>query len=260
MSLGPLDHDRGLLLGDGLFETVLAERGRLVLFEAHADRLARGCALLGLPAPEPDALSAAALATLADAGLTGERAAVRLTWTCGDGGRGLDRPDHPKPRLLAAAALAPKPEGAASLSLAAVRRHATSPVGRVKSLSYLDNVLARREARACGADEALMLNTRDELACAAAANLFWLKDGALFTPALDCGVLDGIIRGEVLGRAAALGVACQEVHAPLDALNDAEAVFLTNSLIGVRPVRGLDGRAFETNALVDQLAALVAAL
>jgi branched-chain amino acid aminotransferase/4-amino-4-deoxychorismate lyase len=255
MDFGALSHDRGLLLGDGLFETVLAERGQLVLFEAHADRLTRGCALLGLPAPGPDALSAAALAALADAGLTGERAAVRLTWTCGDGGRGLDRPERPTPRLLAAAALAPRPEGAASLSLATVRRHATSPVSRMKSLSYLDNVLARREARARGAEEALMLNTQGELACAAAANLFWLKDGALFTPALDCGVLDGIIRGEVIARAAALGVACAEVHAPLEALDGAEAIVLTNSLIGVRPVSAFAGTEFAPAGLVADLAA-----
>lgn len=249
----PID-DRGLLLGDGLFETLLSQDGRLIAFHAHAERLIAGCAVLGLPAPAIPRLRAASEAALARAGLQTGRAAVRLTWTAGSGGRGLDRPAEPIPRLLASAAPSPAPTGPARVALSAVRRNAASPTSRLKSLAYLDNVLARREAQAAGADEALMQNTDGRLACAAAANLFWIDQGRLFTPALDCGVLAGIQRGTVLAAARRLGVETVETHAGPAALDQAQALFLTNSLIGVRPVSALGGRALADHPLVGRLA------
>jgi branched-chain amino acid aminotransferase/4-amino-4-deoxychorismate lyase len=236
-------HDRGLLLGDGLFETVLWTRGRLVLFEAHAERMARGCAVLGLPAPDAAELEAAAKSAVEAAGLVEARAAVRLTWTAGPGGRGLDRPEPVSPRLIATAAAAPVRREPARLATSTVRRNDGSPASRLKTLAYLDNVLARREARAAGGDEALMLNTRGELACAAVANLFWIEGGALITPALDCGVLDGVMRGQVLRAAVELGLETREARAGREALARAEGLFLTNSLIGVCEVGTLDGAA-----------------
>ena len=134
-----------------------------------------------------------------------------------------------------------------------IRRNETSPAARLKTLSYLDNVLARAQARAAGADEALLLNTRGELACAAVANLFWIAGGRLYTPALECGVLEGIMRRQVLAAARALGIETVETAAPRAALDDAEALFLTNSLAGVRPVAELDGRAFGDHRLVEAI-------
>ncbi len=246
--------DRGFLLGDGLFETLLADDGRLVWFEAHAARLVAGCAELGLPAPSLSALREAAEAAVAGAGLAAARAAVRLTWTAGSGGRGLDRPDHLVPALYAGAASAPRLTHPARLATAEVRRNAGSPASRLKTLAYLDNVLARREARAAGADEALMLNTAGEVACAAAANLFWVAEGRLFTPALGCGVLAGVARAGVLKLCNDHGMAVAEVHAGPGALGACEALFLTNSLIGVRAVSRLDGRALWPHPLIERLA------
>jgi len=241
--------DRGLLLGDGLFETILAEGGQLHLPDLHIDRMIRGCAVIGL-AP-PDAAEARRAAEQAAAGISG-RAAVRLTLTAGSG-RGLDRPAAARPRLLASASGAPEPSGPARLCTVSVRRNDGSPASRVKSLSYLDNVLARREARARGADEALMLNSRGEIAGAAAANFFWIEQGRLFTPALACGVLDGIIRGQVLAAAEALGVEVVEIRAAADRLGAAEGAFLTSSLIGVLSVLEIDGRALDAHRLVEAL-------
>jgi branched-subunit amino acid aminotransferase/4-amino-4-deoxychorismate lyase len=234
--------DRGLTLGDGLFETLLAEDGVLRDVAPHLARMAAGCAVLGLPPPDPAQAEGRLRQALAAAGLLGGRAAVRLTLTAGAGGRGLDRPEAPVPVLFAAAAPAPALARPAHLILAEVRRNDASPASRLKTLSYLDNVLARREARAAGADEAVMLNTRGEVACAAAANIFWLSGDVLNTPALDCGVLAGIARARVLNAAVELGLVVREVRAGPDALREADAVFLTNSLIGVQAVGRLAGR------------------
>ncbi len=249
----PLD-DRGFLLGDGLFETILWTNGVLEHFAAHAGRLARGCDTLGLPAPDPADLRSAAVAAVENAGLRAARAAVRLTWTAGSGGRGLDRPDAPRPRLLATAAPQAPPTGAARLATVDVRRNEGSPTSRLKTLGYTDNLLARRAARAAGADEALMLNNRGDIAGGAAANLFWFAGEVLCTPALDCGVLDGVMRGVVIARARVQGLRVEEVAAPAEALAGARGLFLTNSLIGLRPVRALDGRAIAPHPAVASLA------
>jgi branched-subunit amino acid aminotransferase/4-amino-4-deoxychorismate lyase len=246
--------DRGFTLGDGLFETVLWEEGRLVFWAEHFTRLERGCGTLGLPAPDEATARSAALAAVRVLGET--RGAVRLTLTAGSGGRGLDRPAEPDPRLVATAAPAPLAAGPATLATSTVRRNRGSPASRLKTLSYLDNILARREATAAGADEALMLNTDGEVACAAVANLFWLKDGVLHTPALECGVLDGVIRARLLTGAS---LPVREVRAGLDAVRGADAVYLTNSLIGIRPVSRLDGRDLPMRPDIYQQSAQVIA-
>ncbi len=237
--------DRGLLLGDGLFETVLWENGALAAFEAHTQRLIAGCATLGLPSPDGEALKSAAMAAIADAGLENTRAAVRLTWTAGSGGRGLDRPAPVRPRLIATAAAAPKPTTPARLIVSTIRRNEGSPAARLKTLAYLDNILARREARAAGADEALMLNNRSEIAGAAAANVFWFEGDSLVTPALKCGVLAGIMRAAVIERARGLGWTVREDRAPVPVLTGARGMFLTNSLIELRAVATLGGRTVQ---------------
>lgn len=252
--------DRGFTLGDGLFETLLAVRGRVIALEAHLDRLDRGCAALGLPTPDRDEIAAALATALFAQGLTDARAAVRLSWSAGSGGRGLDRPDPVRPRLTATAAPAPTPGRPLTLVTAGVRRNHASPASRLKSLNYLDNVLARREARAAGADEALMLNTKGEVACAAAGNLFWLAGGTLHTPALACGVLDGVVRGRLLARLGTLGLEGQETAGAAAALAAAEAIFVSNSLIGLAPVLALDGRPLAPHPLTAALQSLIAEL
>lgn len=249
----PLD-DRGLLLGDGLFETLWVRDGVPADWAAHMERMALGCAALGLPAPDLDGALAAAQEALRQAGLLSGPAALRLTWTAGSGGRGLDRPAEAVPRLFATAAPLTPSLDPLQVITARTRRNASSLTSRHKTLSYLDNVLARREARLVGADEALILNTDGHVACASAANLFWLTQGRLLTPALDCGVLPGVTRAQVLQRASQGGLETAEVMLGPDALDGAEAIFLTNSLMGVRPVWSLDGRRLDPAAVPTWLA------
>jgi branched-subunit amino acid aminotransferase/4-amino-4-deoxychorismate lyase len=242
----PLD-DRGLLLGDGLFETILARDGELILFDAHIERMQAGCMALGLPAPDMDDARDLCQAMLAESDALTGRFAVRMTLTAGSGGRGLERPAAPEPHIFASVAPSPRPQGPVALVTSDLRRNEGSPSARLKTLSYLDNVLARRLAAPA---EALLLNNRGEIACAAAANIFWVRGGKLFTPHRDCGVLDGIMRRQVMAAARV-----EEVQAPRAMLEGAEAVFLTSSLIGVRPVASLDGASLRTHPMVERLIA-----
>jgi branched-chain amino acid aminotransferase/4-amino-4-deoxychorismate lyase len=226
-----------------------------VAADAHLARLADGCATLGLAVPDLAAGRRMMVAALAKA--PHGRVAVRLTLTAGSGGRGLERPAALRPRMFAMAAPAPAPQGPARLATSAVRRNEGSPTSRLKTLAYLDNVLARREAVAAGADEALMLNGAGEVACASAANLFWIDQGRLLTPRLACGVLAGVVRAQVLAAGARLGVETQEVRAGRDALRAADGVFLTSSLIGVRAACRLDGEDLPAHRLVEALAQAV---
>ncbi len=225
--------DRGFTLGDGLFETVLAIDGSLRHLADHEARMIAGCAVIGLPAPS--------LGQLADAvpALGASRQAVRFSWSAGTGGRGLERPGVVTPTLSVTVSPAPLPGPARLVTARTVRRNEQSPAAGLKTLAYLDNVLARREALDAGGDEAVMLNTQSHLACAAAANLFWIRDGRVLTPALDCGVLPGLARARLMAS-----VDVEEVAAGPEALAAAEAVFITNSLVGVRQVAWLDGRDY----------------
>lgn len=250
----PLD-DRGFMLGHGLFETILWAGGRLEHWDDHLERLERACRALRLPPPARAAARAAAEAALAEAGAP-KRAAVRINWSAGPGGGDLDPPSELRPGLTAMAwALGPAP-GPAKLVTAHVRRNDRSPASRLKSLSALDNVIARAEAVDAGADEALMLNTAGEIACAAAANVFWVRHDEVFTPDLDCGVLDGIMRRQVIAACHDLGLPVQEVYANLGRVAGAP-MFLTSSLSGVRPVASLDGRELLKSPLVAAIAKAV---
>jgi branched-chain amino acid aminotransferase len=169
-TLAPLDHaDRGLTLGDGLFDTALALNGRIAFEAEHIARLVASAATLGIPADA--AAIRAAMRTLAG---RGDRLAIRTTLTRGAGPRGLKPPETPQPTLFATAAPSGRAIAFAPLRLWPTRiaRNDTSPAARLKTLGYLDAVLAARDAAEAGFDEALFLNTRGKVACAGTGNLF----------------------------------------------------------------------------------------
>ena len=165
---------------------------------------------------------------------------LRLTLSRGRAPRGLTTPAAVRPTLLISAARTGPALGPARIVTAvATRRNERSASSGIKSLSYLDNVLARREAERAGADDAILLNTRDRVAEATGANLVVLLDGSLLTPPVEDGALPGIARG-VLIEAGLLRTASLR-H---DELKRAEAMFLCNSL-SIRGVASLDGRSME---------------
>ena len=241
----PLDHtDRGLTLGDGLFDTALALGGRVAFEDAHIARLVASADTLGIPA-DAERIRGAMRALAGQ----GERLAIRTTLTRGSGPRGLKPPDAPNPTLFATAAVSTRAASFAPLRLwpTAIARNDTSPASRLKTLGYGDAVLAAREAAAAGCDEALFRNTRGRVACAGTGNLFALLGTTLVTPPLGDGVLAGIVRAEVLGLAAGCGLRAEERSLGLPDLLGAEAVFLTNSLRLLAPVTAIGDPALASD-------------
>ncbi len=230
-SIAPVDlTDRGLTLGDGLFDTSLARNGKIFLRDAHLDRLAQSAATLAIPFDAT--LAGQALDALA--GTIGN-GSVRLTLTRGGGARGLALPDQPKPLLFGAAGAAPPPFPVVDVITTSIRRNETSPVTKLKALPYLDAILALREAKAKSADDALFENTAGHVACLSIANLFAIFGERLVTPPLEDGVLAGTIRAFVLRNAKQLGFLPEERSMSRAELVQADGVFATNSLRLIAP-------------------------
>lgn len=241
--------DRGYTLGDGLFETLCVRNGRILRREAHLARLSRGAAVIGLPLPALD-LGDALEQVRAANGLT--EAVLRLTISRGEGPRGVLPPAAPNPTvLITAAPLAPAAPPARLVIAQTTRRNERSPLSAIKSLNYLDNILARQEAAAAGADDAVLLNTVDHVAETSIANLFAMLDGELVTPPVRDGALPGIM------RAALLALEGTERSLSADDLSRASALFLSSSL-GLRPVANLSGRSFDSTAICARLTAALA--
>ncbi len=246
--------DRGFTLGDGLFETIRLEDGWIAYLGRHLGRLRHGADFLKIPLHWTDAAIGAGLNAL----IAAERltdASFRITLSRGPGARGIAPPAVPTPTLMITTGALPPPGPPVRAVIATVtRRNEASPLSRLKTLNYLDNILARQEALASGADEAILLNTRGQVAEASIANLFVLQDGVLKTPPVADGALPGIMRRALIER-------CGAVEARLmpEDLMTATAVFLSNSL-GLKPVATIDDVKVgddRSEAAVAQLARIV---
>ena len=229
--------DRGYTLGDGVFETVRLAGGQPAQLHRHLRRLRQGAAVLEIPLPWSDAALAAAFVATAAANGTQDGVA-RLTLSRGPAPRGVLPPASQHPTvLITAGAMPASAQEVRAILCTVTRRNEASPLSRIKSLNYLDGVLARMEASRRNADDALLLNTRGMLAEASAANLVVLSGGRLMTPPVADGVLPGIVRELLIER-------CGMIETTLrpEMLFQAEAVLLSSSL-GLRSVTALDEQA-----------------
>ncbi|MEZ5829847.1 MAG: aminotransferase class IV [Dongiaceae bacterium] len=256
--------DRGLLLGDGLFETLRAYRGHVFKLEDHLQRMAAGAAELAIPLPlDPPSIADGVRETLAANQLSEADAALRITLTRGPGQRGLLPPEDPLPTLIISAAAYHPPasaDGFIAVTSKRVRRNEGSTTSRLKTLCYLDNVIAQSEAEAAGADEAIMLNNRDAIACGGRSNVFAVLDGVLVTPAIEQGALPGITRHAVLAICRTDGIECREGTFGRAELRGASEIFVTNSLLEIVPVRRFDEADFAVGPVTKHIAAAYAAL
>lgn len=251
----PLDaRDRGLLLGDGLFETMLVLNGSPLWNNMHLARMESSARELGLGFQRASIDDA--IAAILD-GIDESHHVLRLTLTRGGAVRGLGANGGSPTLLLSldpfdAALMFQK----ATLITSTLRRNPHSIACRLKTISYIDNIAAAREAAARGADDALMLNTAGNAACSTIANLFILKDGQLITPSRDQAILTGVMRQVLIAAAAHIGIATQERGVAPDELLAADAVFLTNSLRFIRPVTALDQQPLVSADLSGLMAAM----
>jgi branched-subunit amino acid aminotransferase/4-amino-4-deoxychorismate lyase len=239
----PLD-DRGLLLGEGLFETVLVEGGQPQLLGEHLQRWREGAALLGLaPPPGRERVEGLLAEAVAHSGITS--GALRLNWSGGSGGpgqRGLEAsplPDgSPRERFwLQLTEGQPCFDNVRAMVSRWERRNGGSRLSRCKTFAYGPQIQARREARLAGVEEALLLGSQGNLSCGAAANLLVCMEGSWFTPPLSSGCLPGVMRARALARGW-----LQERHLPLREWERWEGALLINSL-GCRVVVECEGRS-----------------
>jgi branched-chain amino acid aminotransferase len=239
-------NDRGFLLSDGLFETMRVYNGKVLGLEDHYARLVAGAAVLKMPVPiKLEEMNAIILKLLEANELSQKDATLRITLTRGSGPRGLLPPADPKPTVMVTVAPYPVSQHApVKLHISnTTRRNERSPLSNIKSLCYLDNVLAKMEAVENKADDAVLLNTKDHVASASAGNIFIVtSDNKIITPRIEDGILPGITRKSVIEICKENGIPLVEQAITVEDLLAAKEVFITNSIVEIQPVASINNQ------------------
>ena len=239
--------DHGLLYGDGVFEGIRAYGGKPFELEEHLERLWESACTLMLAIPiSQEEMADAIRRALEVNGLSD--AYIRVIVTRGEGTLGLD-PDlcHGGAVIVIADKIALYSEeayrkGLEIVSVSVVRNHPQALDPRVKSLNYLNNVLAKMQGKLVGAPEALMLNHLGYVAECTGDNIFTVRQGDVFTPSVTSGILKGITREVVIGLAREAGLVVHEVFMTLHDIYNAQECFLTGTAAEVIAVTRIDGR------------------
>ena len=239
-AIDPLD--QGLLYGFGLFETILVKEGYPSLIRQHINRLFSSAKKIGLTIP----FSISELIWLVEQTIKKNNintGSIRLTITAGNDKSAISTAptviifgrqplaythDHYKQGLTA--------------GFADIKRNEHSPLVRLKTINYLENLLAKRHAQTRGYDEALFLNTSGNLAEGSTSNIFLVKNGGVITPNTDEGLLPGIIRNILLEKCIIMGIPAEERIISEKEVWEADECFLTNSLMGVMPLVKINGK------------------
>ncbi|MCJ7555698.1 MAG: aminodeoxychorismate lyase [Gammaproteobacteria bacterium] len=246
--------DRGLQYGDGLFETIAVFDGHPQLLEFHLARLDRGVTKLKFPAIDLAQLES----EIRLAATSLRKGVLKLILTRGVSARGYRPPEPTQPtRILCGG---PWPAFPVSNSRQGVRarvceqRLAIQPaLAGVKHLNRLEQVLARAEWSDPDVAEGIMLDTEGRLVCGSMSNLYLVHDHGISTPSLHrCGVY-GVMREQVRSACQALDLAWEETDLSLQDAVDADEVFLSNALVGLWPVRELDGRSYPDHPVCREL-------
>ncbi len=233
-------YDHGFLYGDGVYETMRSYGGVVFMLKRHMERLARSAALIRLEVPKIERLIDAVYQTLEANKLSD--AYVRVTLSRGKGPIGLDPGLCGKHTLvIIAEQFREYPlscyEKGVQFIFAKTRRNLVSAIDpKIKSLNFLNNILAKIEAKEKGAYEAIMLNAAGFLTEGTTCNIFFVRNGILCTPSLAAGILDGITRELVIGLASREGIKVEEGMFLTNDLLDASEVFFTNTTAEVMPV------------------------
>jgi len=240
-------YDHGLLYGDGVFEGLRSYSGRVFRLEEHLDRLWKSARAIMLEIPMTRAAMADAVnETLKANGL--RDAYIRLVITRGAGALGLDPNKTSDPQVIIITdkiSLYPEElyrQGLDIVTASTIRNHPAALSPRIKSLNYLNNILAKIEGLQAGCIEALMLNHKGEIAECTGDNIFLVRSGVVLTPPIDAGILEGVTRSAVMELAEQSGREVREIPLTRHDVYIADEVFLTGTAAEVIPVVKIDGR------------------
>ncbi|MFJ9580128.1 aminotransferase class IV [Streptomyces sp. NPDC101191] len=226
--------DHGLTVGDGIFETVKAERGETFALTLHLERLTRSARGLGLPDPDLDEVRRACAAVLEANPM--ELGRLRITYTGGLSPLGSERGDAGATLVVALGETGRRPDSTAVITVPWTRNERGALTG-LKTTSYAENVVALARARERGASEALFGNTVGQLCEGTGSNVFVVLDGRIHTPPVSSGCLAGITRALAVEWTGA-----EETDLPLEVLESADEIFLTSTLRDVQAVHRVDDR------------------
>jgi 4-amino-4-deoxychorismate lyase len=246
--------DRGLAYGDGLFETMAAEEGRIRWLDYHLERLANGCRRLDIGPLDEAALRAEIAAHCPSSG----RAVVKLIVTRGSGARGYRVPDGIRPnRVLAVSSWHGYPRSyypdGIRVRVCELRLGETPALAGMKHLCRLEQVLAQLELRGHEVEQGLLLDTAGYVVGGSSSNVFAISGSRLLTPAVTRNGIAGVMRRVVLEAAGGVGLAAAESNLTLRELQRADELFMTNALMGVCPVARLDDQRFAVGPFTRQL-------
>ena len=234
---------RTLFYGEGVFESFRYRHGLPVLFDKHMDRMEKGADLLKIPLPKKEYIS-----ELVNKAISNSKVGDAYVKICllSNGKSAFYEAANSSQVLVIINKYSP-PSPFAKLKVNFFRTMSESPLRAVKSMNYLDNMLARREAMASGFDEALFVNEREEIVECSASNIFWFKDKTLYTPSEECGCLPGTTRDLILHLVNSYNLQIKKGRFLLQDLTTAEYAFVANSLIGCVPVSEIDGSFFNAD-------------
>lgn len=244
--------DRGFLYGDGLFESIRVCNGRLFRWPQHMKRLRRGAKFLRIKIPfTPRALEKFTARLIAKNKL--REGILRVTLSRGVGVRGYSPRGADKPMLVMS--LHPLPDTALGCKIITpeIRLPAGDSLAQFKTCNKLAQILARAEADAAHAAEALLLNTDGHVAEATSGNVFWILRGAVCTPPLGAGILPGVTRAVVLELCRKLKIPAREQNISAVSLRRVDGIFLSLTSRGIVEVTSLDGKKVRCSALVEGL-------
>ncbi|RKU23746.1 branched-chain amino acid aminotransferase [Candidatus Poribacteria bacterium] len=240
--------DHGLLYGDGVFEGIRSYNGRVFKLDEHLERLYDSAKSIMLEIPiSIETMKETVLETLRRNRF--REAYIRLIVTRGIGDLGLDPDKCPKPSIIIIAdkiVLYPQKyyeEGLEIVTVSVRRNYAEAINPRIKSLNYLNNILAKIEGKQAGAEEVLMLNREGYVVECSGDNIFWIKNGTLVTPPVHMGILEGVTRNSVIDIAREAGLRVEERVFTRHDLYVADECFLTGTAAEVIPVVKIDQRA-----------------
>lgn len=250
--------DHGFLYGDGVYETMRVYDGVVFMLDEHIRRLYRSASMIGLTIPlETDLLKISIYETLIANHL--KNAYVRLTVSRGHGAIGLDPELCTEPTIvIIVQELKEYPrafyENGISLIIPETKRNLREAINpRIKSLNFLNNILAKIEAKKRDAYEAVMLNVYGKLTEGAISNVFFYKDDILCTPSPECGILDGITRKIVIDLALRDSLKVKEGEFTKDDIYSAVEVFITNTTLEVMPVSKVDEQMYAVGKIAKLL-------